>query len=275
MVRPVMSNRAPHPAYDTSPRPLVLVPTCHQTDQPHPYVMVKEKYVTVLRDLAGVVPLLIPSLDPPLAVRDLLGRMQGLMLTGSPSNVQPQHYDGPHSKPETLHDPNRDAIMLPLIRAAVEARIPILAICRGCQELNVALGGSLHQYLQDLPDRLDHREPKGMPMEVLYSDAHEVQLSEGGWLADFAGALSARVNSLHSQGVDTLAAGLRVEALAPDGTIEAYRLARPDHYVLGIQWHPEWRAADNPLSRGIFESFGDACRQFAQLDSHVVDYAVV
>ncbi len=272
-------NSDPPAGSDNPIKPLVLVPTCYLTDQLHAYVMTKEKYVSVLSDLSGLVPLLIPSLDPPLEVHELVSRMHGLMLTGSPSNVQPHHYDGPHSKPDTQHDSNRDAIMLPLIRAAVDARIPILAICRGCQELNVALGGSLHQYLHEIPGRLDHREPDDAPMEVLYADVHEVHLTQGGWLAGFTGRLNARVNSLHSQGVDRLAEGLRVEALAPDGTIEAYRLDNPDQYVLGIQWHPEWRAAENPLSKQIFKSFGDACRRFAgldtELDPHVYNRTVV
>ncbi len=259
---------------NAGPRPVVLVPTCYQTDQPHRYVMVKEKYLTVMSTLADTVPLLIPSLDPPLEIRDLVGRAQGLLLTGSPSNVQPHHYAGPHSKPDTRHDPNRDAVMLPLIRAAIEAHIPILAICRGCQELNVALGGSLHQYLHELPGRIDHREPDDAPMEIMYADVHEVQLSAGGWLAGFAGSRTVRVNSLHSQGVDRLAAGLRVEALATDGTIEAYRRDHPRHYLLGIQWHPEWRAAEQPLSRKIFESFGDACRRYSARVSTTTDTAL-
>ena len=269
-------NLSAHQHNDTPrPRPVVLVPTCYLTDQPHAYVMAKEKYLSVLSGLAGVVPLLIPSLDPALEIRDLVGRMHGLLLTGSPSNVQPHHYHGPHSKPDTQHDPKRDAIMLPLIRAAIDAHIPILAICRGHQELNVALGGSLHQYLHELPGRIDHREPEDAPMEVTYADVHEVHLCEGGRLAGFAGGRNVRVNSLHSQGVDRLAEGLRVEALAPDGTIEAYRRDHPDHYLLGIQWHPEWRAAEHPLSKKIFESFGDACRRFSESESHDHNHPVV
>ena len=270
-----MNTNAHQHIENTHPRPLVLVPTCYSTDQPHNYVLVKEKYLLTVSELSKVVPLLIPSLDPPLAIRDLLGRMHGLLLTGSPSNVQPHHYQGPDSKPDTLHDPHRDTIMLPLLRAAIEAQIPILAICRGHQELNVALGGSLHQYLQDLPGRLDHREPEDESMEIKYADIHDIEFSENSVLAHYAGATQCRVNSLHSQGVDRLAEGLQVEALAPDGTIEAYRSQNPNHYLLGIQWHPEWRASENPLSRGIFESFGDACRRYAQLEHHGINHQVV
>lgn len=201
----------------------------------------------------GVV--MIPPLGP--GQQALLDRLDGLLLPGSPSNVHPALYDGGESLTPDLHDPARDATVLPLIRAAVARRLPLLAICRGIQELNVALGGSLHQAVHDLPGRLDHRGGPG-EMAARYRPKHAVALTGG--LARLFGAGSITVNSVHGQAIDRPAPGLEVEAVAPDGTIEGVRL--PDAgFVIGVQWHPEWRMAENPDSLALFRAFGDACRQ--------------
>ena len=165
--------------------------------------------------------MLIPANGPTADIETLLERLDGIMLTGSRSNVHPSYYDGPPHADGTWEDMARDSTTLPLIRAAVARGVPVLAICRGFQELNVALGGSLHQRLQDLPDRIDHSSPMVASRELRIGKAHAIRVTPGGWLHRLSGASEIAVGSLHNQGVDKLAPGVRVEGVAPDGTIEA------------------------------------------------------
>jgi len=216
---------------------------------------VNDEYITAVRDGAGALPLLIPSTDKPLDAAGILNAVDGLLFTGAPSNVAPSHY-GAAARPGTELDEIRDATTLPLLRAAIQAGKPLLAICRGFQELNVALGGSLHQHLHEIPGRLDHREPQDAPREIEYRPAHTIHIAPDGLLAKLSGMREAMVNSLHHQGIDRLASGLKVEAQAPDGQIEAVSLPGSPAFLLGVQWHPEWAFAGDPLSRAIFAGFG-------------------
>lgn len=227
----------------------------------HPFHVLGEKYATAVAEAAGAIPVGLPSLGEGLARRDLLARLDGLVLTGSPSNIDPARYGNEPSFEGNLLDPERDATTLSLVPLAIELDLPVLAICRGLQEVNVALGGALHQKVHEVPGMLDHRESKDAPLDRQYAPAHTLRLAEGGWLARIAGAAEVRVNSLHGQGIATLASGLRVEAWAPDGLIEAVRLEREDRFLLAVQWHPEWKPALDPFYRGIFGCFADACRQ--------------
>lgn len=214
-----------------------------------------DEYITAVRDGAAALPLLIPATRAPLDAVQLLAAVDGFLFTGAPSNVAPSHYDAA-PRPGTELDEIRDATTLPLLRAAVEAGKPVLAICRGFQELNVALGGSLHQHVHEIAGRLDHREPPGVPRNAEYGPAHSIDIAPDGLLARLSGLTRATVNSLHSQGVDRLAAPLKAEAHAPDGQIEAVSMPQAPGFLLGVQWHPEWRWAARPLSRAIFEGFG-------------------
>src|ERR1700683_5365243 len=198
-------------------RPLIGIPADRRMVGAHPFHMVGEKYARAVLEASGAAPLLIPSLAEELGFDELLERLDGLLFTGSPSNVEPQRYQGPPSAPGTLHDPARDATTLPLIRKAVEAGVPVLGICRGFQEMNVAFGGSLHQRVHEVPGHLDHRDDETQPLDVQYGPAHEVTLEPGGLLRSLAGTDRARVNSLHWQGIERLGDGLAVEARAPDG----------------------------------------------------------
>ena len=222
-----------------------------------PVHQANDEYIIAIRDGAGALPLLIPSTDAPLDIAAVLGAVDGLLFTGSPSNVAPSHY-GTTARPGTEMDERRDATTLPLLRAAIAAGKPLLAICRGFQELNVALGGSLHQHVHEIPGRLDHREPKDVPLEVEYGPAHAIAITPNGLLARLSSLAEANVNSLHHQGIDRLAPGLRAEATAPDGQIEAVCLDGAKAFLLGVQWHPEWQFARDPLSRAIFAGFGRA-----------------
>lgn len=216
-----------------------------------------DEYVVAVRDGAGALPLLIPSTDVPLGVADILAAVDGLLFTGSPSNVAPARY-GASGPADMMLDPPRDAIALPLIGAAIAAGKPLLAICRGFQELNVALGGTLHQRVHDIPGRLDHRAKPDAPLDVQYGPAHAVTVYPGTLLARLAGAGGHTVNSLHHQGIDRLAASLAVNAVAPDSQIEAVSMPDAPGFVLGVQWHPEWKWAADALSRAIFGGFGAA-----------------
>jgi putative glutamine amidotransferase len=231
---------------------------------PQPFHAAAEKYARALLDVADALPVLIPPLAEALGFEALIERLDGLLFTGSPSNVEPRHYAGPPSAPGTLHDPDRDATTLPLIRKAVALSVPILGICRGFQEINVAFGGSLYQRVHEVPGYLDHRDDETQPIEVQYGPAHEVTLEPDGLLRELTGVDRVRVNSLHWQGIERLGGGLVVEARATDGLIEAFRVAAAPRFALAVQWHPEWKAVDNPLSRALFAAFGAACRTRAR-----------
>ena len=231
----------------------------------HPFHMVGEKYARAVLDAAGAAPLLIPSLADELGFDELLQRLDGLLFTGSPSNVEPHLYEGAPSAPGTLHDPARDATTLPLIRKAVGAGVPVFGICRGFQEMNVAFGGTLHQRLHEVPGHLDHRDDETQPLEVQYGPAHDVTLEPGGVLRSLAASDRIQVNSLHNQGIDRLGAELAVEARAPDGVIEAFRVRDAQRFALAVQWHPEWKVMSNPFSRALFAAFGQASRERASV----------
>ena len=216
-----------------------------------------DEYVAAVKDGAQALPFLIPSTATPLDIAGILQAVDGLLFGGAPSNVAPHHY-GAGLRPGTELDEIRDATTLPLLRAATEAGKPLLAICRGFQELNVALGGSLHQHVHELAGRLDHREPQNVSRDAEYAPAHSIVIAPDGVLARLSGLDKAMVNSLHHQGIDRLAPGLRVEATAPDGQIEAVSLPGSKAFLLGVQWHPEWAFAGDPLSRAIFAGFGAA-----------------
>lgn len=239
--------------------PLVGLPTDHKHIGAHPFLAVGEKYIRAVVDGADAFPVLLPTLDPALPLRQFLQGVDGIVLTGSVSNIEPHHYSDESSYEGNLLDPRRDATNLPLIPLAVDMGVPVLAICRGFQEVNVAFGGSLHQKLHEQPGLMDHRERQDDPLDVQYAPAHDIALAPGGMLARLHGSAHARVNSLHGQGVKRLGRELIVEATAPDGVIEAFRHDGPG-FLLGVQWHPEWKVRENPFYLAIFRAFGQACR---------------
>jgi putative glutamine amidotransferase len=237
--------------------PLVGIPTCLRKINERIFYGVNDRYPNAVIEAARCLPVLIPAVGSKIDVCTVLNRLDGLLLTGSPSNVHPSHYGAEPTHPEILHDRERDATTLPLIREAIRRDLPILAICRGIQELNVALGGTLHQRVHELPGRLNHRSRKDSS-DGPYGPAHSVTLTAGGLLASLAGGSEVMVNSLHSQGIDRPASGLCVEAVAPDGQIEAVSLPEAQ-FVVGVQWHPEYKAMDNLFSSALFSAFAEAC----------------
>lgn len=230
----------------------------------HPFHMVGEKYARAVLEAADALPLLIPAFGEELRLDELVQSLDGILFTGSPSNVEPHHYAGTPSEAGTLHDPERDATTLPLIRKAVRAGVPVLGVCRGFQEMNVAFGGSLHQKVHEVPGYDDHRDDTTQPLEVQYGPAHNVILEPGGVLRALAGSDRIQVNSLHSQGIDRLAPGLAIEARATDGLIEAFHVLDAPRFAVAVQWHPEWKVMTNPFSRALFAAFGAAARERAK-----------
>ncbi|MPZ34315.1 MAG: gamma-glutamyl-gamma-aminobutyrate hydrolase family protein [Rhodospirillales bacterium] len=254
-------------------RPLVGVTACFKENgRGGWHHTVGDKYVQAAVHAVGALPVLIPAIGPELgdgeqatieALDRLLDSLNGVLLTGSPSNVEPHHYGGEQSRRGTAHDPARDATTLPLIRHCLDRGVPLFAICRGLQEVNVALGGTLHQFVHEVEGRWDHRSPKSPDTDVNYASAHDVQIVEGGLLHRLLGERRVRVNSLHAQGVDRLAPRVRLEAVAEDGQVEAFSIPDAPAFALALQWHPEHRALKNPVSMKLFDAFAAACRSRA------------
>lgn len=243
-----------------APVPLVGITSCLKPRDELHFHSVQDKYVDAIVAGAGAVPVLIPAIGERLDPDRLLDRLDGLLVTGSPSNVDPTYYGGPAPRAGNLADPARDATTLPLIRKAVQRGTPLLAICRGIQELNVAFGGTLHQHVHELPGRRDHRSDKTKTYAERYGLAHPIDITPDGVLHRLFETTRIDVNSLHGQGIDRLAPGLTVEAVAEDGTIEAVSVQGAKNFALGVQWHPEWQVLENPWSRRLFAAFGAAAR---------------
>jgi len=244
-------------------KPLIGIPADRRLLGDHYFHCVGEKYVDAVLQGADANVVLIPSSGETLNLDELLTYFDGILLTGSASNVEPHRYSGPPSDPGTLHDPHRDATTLPMIPRVVNAGMPLLAICRGFQEMNVAYGGTLWQKLQDVPGFVDHRENPHSPLDEQYGPAHDVELTPGGLLERMSGMSRIKVNSLHSQGVQTLGRDLEVEARSPDGVIEAFRVGNAPSFAVAVQWHPEWKFNNNPFSRALFTAFGAAVHERA------------
>jgi putative glutamine amidotransferase len=255
---------------DDTMKPVIGIVADQYRGSKHPAHSVQEKYLDAVTSGADVIALILPALiarpgaawTDPRDLADTLGLLDGIFLTGAVSNLAPEHYGASLEDPASPADPARDHVSLSLIRQAVARGVPVLGVCRGLQEINVALGGSLHQQVHATPGLNDHREKPDLSLERQYAPSHAVALTPGGMLHGLSGLDTAQVNSLHGQGVDRLAPGLAVEAVAPDGLIEAFRLDRTENFGLGVQWHPEWGFRDDPLSAAIFRAFGMAARAY-------------
>lgn len=241
-------------------RPVVLLAADNRQIEGQSFHVAGHKYVAAVAQVAQAVPLIIPALGTDSELAVLLELADGIVLPGAVSNVHPSHYEQTVLNPALPLDPARDGVTLRLIHAAVAAGVPLLGICRGFQEINVAFGGSLHQAVHDKAGLADHREAKGLMLDEQYAQAHSVTTVAGGQLAEITGCTAFMVNSLHGQGIDRLGAGLVAEAFAPDGLIEAARISGSKTFALAVQWHPEWDVLNTPSYLAIFQAFGDACR---------------
>ena len=245
----------------------VWVPLDHRVlgedGQPVPFTVLGDQYAEALRDGAGAQAVAFP-LAGAHQIEDLLPLVHGVMLTGSPSNVDPVHFGEPVADASLPLDRQRDALTLPLVRACLRLGVPLLGICRGFQEINVALGGSLHQRVHRVAGMADHRDPPDETLERQYDLRHTVRFLAGSAFERWAGGPQAEVNSLHGQGVHRLAQGLIAQGHAPDGLIEAVEIDDARAFAYAVQWHPEWRCTEHPLYAALFASFGAACRQRRQ-----------
>ena len=225
---------------------------------PHGYHSLGDKYLRAISEGMQALPVLIPAWAERKILYSYLSGLEGLLLTGAHSNIEPRHY-GAQLSTEPFHDRARDSTAFLLIEMALDMDIPVFGICRGFQEINVALGGSLYQRVQALPAMMDHREDPDQPLARQYGPVHKVALESDGILRPISDSGMEAVNSLHQQGVSRLAEDLTVEARATDGLIEAFRLSRNDRFVLGVQWHPEWEVTRNQFYQDIFNLFNHAC----------------
>ena len=245
-------------------QPLVAVSTDVRQFDNYTWHAAPQQYLEAAIAGAGVFPVLVPSFGDRLDFDQLLRSVDGVMVTGSKSNVHPSLYGGDDaSEANGPYDPARDATTLPLIRKAIEHGVPLLAICRGIQELNVALGGTLATEIQEREGLLDHRAPVSDKQDERFAIRQNVSIKPGSCLAGIFGAGEIMVNSVHRQAVDRLGSRLQVEAVAADGTVEAVSVKDSRGFAVGVQWHPEYWVNSDSASATIFRAFGDAVRLHA------------
>ena len=246
--------------------PLVGIAATYTTDNPnrHPLHTTSDKYLCSVVEGASAMPVSVPALGEAIDVGRMADSLDGLLLPGGRANIEPHNYGGPPFPDDEFIDPRRDATVLPLVRACIDKGVPVFGICRGIQEMNVALGGSLHYRIHLLPGKEDHRMRRDLETtEERMALRHSISLTQGGLLEELVGESEVMVNSLHGQGVDRPAEGLVIEAMSPDGVIEAVRLSGAKSFAVGVQWHAEWGIENHTLSRRMFETFGDAARERA------------
>lgn len=243
--------------------PVVLVTPDVRHFQGYDWHAAPATYLEATLARAGALPLILPAFGDRLDLDAALDRVDGVVCTGSRSNVHPALYGVTPTPAMEPFDPARDATTLPLIRRAIEWAVPLLCICRGLQELNVALGGSLASEIQEETGRMDHRAPESEVQDERFAIRHPVTVTAGGCLGRIVGEGPVDVNSLHRQAIGHLAPRLKVEALAGDGTIEAVSVEGAPGFTLGVQWHPEYWAATDRTSSRIFEAFGEAAKAYA------------
>jgi len=250
-------------------KPLVAVTSDVRTFENYTWHAAPEQYLTAAIEGAEVTPLIVPSYGAALDLDAILASVDGVLVTGSKSNVHPALYGAEPNEAHEPFDPARDATSLPLIRRAIELGVPLLAICRGIQELNVALGGTLATEIQELAGRIDHRAPQSDSQAERFAIRHPVRIKPGSCLASILEADSVQVNSVHRQAIDRPAPRLEIEATAEDGTIEAVSVKDAKGFAVGVQWHPEYWVRTDSASRKVFAAFGDAVRAHRAARAHL------
>ncbi len=242
--------------------PLVGLPADTHESHGFLYHSIGDKYVRAVAEVAQCSPVMIPSMIDALEIDALLDHFDGIVMTGAVSNVHPPHYGEQPSPAHEPYDHARDATTLKLIERVITRGIPLFCICRGFQELNVVMGGTLETELQDIEGRLDHRAPKHDDVDVRYAPAHPINIRPGGMLERILGKRETMVNSIHRQGIKRLAPGLAVEATAPDGIIEAVSVRDAKTFAFGTQWHQFKPSPSDSVK--LFTAFGEAVRAHAK-----------
>lgn len=236
----------------------------HVVENRYPAHLVGRGNMKAVADSADALPLMFAGTPEITDIAELMGAVDGILLTGGRANVHPSRFGAEDHPSYQPYDEDRDALALPLIAACVDAGMPIFGICRGFQEFNVAFGGSLHPEIRDLPGRMNHRMPRLDTGEihpdnaVVFADRHEVRLVPDGVFAGLLGHDLIRVNSLHGQGLLAIGDRVVVEGVAEDGTVEAIRIRDAPGFALGVQWHAEHDPQTNPVNRDLFAAFGSA-----------------
>jgi len=224
------------------------------------------RYVNSVAQFSNVIPILIPSNIKDEDLDSLLMKIDGLVLTGGRANIEPHHFGGSPFPPDESIDVGRDEIVLKMIPKCVDLGVPIFGICRGIQEMNVAFGGSLHYRVHLLPDKNDHRMPRGedITVEEIFTLRHRINFIDNSYFTKLIGKNNCLVNSLHGQAIDTLAKELKVEAYSDDSVIEAISIPKHPSFAVGVQWHAEFQPEKNTLNKRLFEEFGKACLNYAK-----------
>jgi putative glutamine amidotransferase len=244
------------------PTPIVAIPADIREIEGALWHATPNQYIKAAILGSGAIPLIVPAWEPGLDMDSVLDRVDGVIVSGSRTNVHPSLYGQVAEEKDGPFDPARDATSLPLIRRAIERGIPLFAICRGIQEMNVALGGTLASEIQDQPGVWDHRKPDVPDRDGMYVIRQAVRIKEGSCLADALGPGEIQVNSLHRQAISKTAPGLQVEAVADDGTIEAVSVINARNFAVGVQWHPEYWVESDAPSASLFKAFGQAVRRY-------------
>jgi putative glutamine amidotransferase len=244
----------------SSSLPIVCIPCNRAELQGSSVHFVRDSYIKALTDVVKCIPLLIPATGKDFDLKSIAGKIDGVLLTGASSNLCPAYYGAEREFAEADLDIARDETTLPIIKSVMEMDMPMLAICRGFQEMNVACGGTLHQFVQKQPGKMDHRPNYDLPFKERYElQRHKIHTQKGGLFEKLGLPAEFTANSIHQQGVEKLAPGLFVEGIAEDGLIEAVSVPKK-RFILGTQWHPEGDFWLNPVSTTLLEAFGHALR---------------
>jgi putative glutamine amidotransferase len=240
-------------------RPVIgIIGNAHLANDEYPVQAAGVSNIEAVAELTGAIPLIVPALPRVGAIADLVAACAGFVFTGGRPNVHPSHWGEEPTEKHGTFDPDRDAVTLPLIRECVARGVPIFGICRGFQEINVAFGGTLDPEIREIPGRMNHRMPPEGTLAEKFSNRHVVRLTPGGRFHRLLGAAEVEVNSLHGQGIREEGARIVIEGVAPDDTPEALHVAGAPGFALAVQWHPEWNASSDPVSRPLFQALGAA-----------------
>ena len=240
-------------------RPVIgIIGNQHQINDQYQVQAVGTMNITAIVEVCDAIPMMLPADPAMIGVADAIQVCDGFVFPGARPNVHPEEYGHAETEAHGTFDRARDALTLPLIRECVARGVPVLGLCRGFQEMAVAFGSTLHPEIRDIPGRLNHRMPPDGTMEEKFALRHWVTLTPDGPFARLFGAPEVLTNTLHGQGIEDPGSRVIVDGRAPDGTAEAIYIEGAPGFAMGVQWHPEYKAGEDMVSRALFEAFGRA-----------------